>query len=293
MEMTLSKILVVDDDITTLTVIMENFGVDAFEVMYAPNGLEGYNVAEKEIPDIIIMDWDMPLMNGIDTIKRLQSTSTTRDIPIVMATGVMTSAKDLKEALEAGAIDYLRKPFNTLELTSRVKTALKLNQSYQLIKKQNQEVKALMEREITYKDRELMLQTMHTLEKSDFLTRIRGHIANMEKRSDPSALFDDIKQLKKNIDNHLRTDNYWDRFTIHFKNIHPHFFQNLKSHYPDITNNEQRLCAYVKIGLRNKEISQILGVTAGTTKTNLNRLKKKLSLKPEDTLRDFIEKLPS
>ena len=293
MKKTVAKILVVDDDLTTLTIVLNNFSNDAYEVMYAPNGLEGFEVAQKEVPDLIIMDWDMPLMNGMEAIQKLKSIATTSEIPIVMATGIMTKPNDLKEALENGAIDYLRKPFDVMELTARVQAALRLNQSYQLIKKQNDEIRMLMEREIAYKDREVVIQTMHILEKSDLLNKIKEHVVNMEKKSENNTLLKDIKQLKKNIDSHQRTDNYWDSFTIHFQNVHPHFFQNLKSYHPGLTQNEQRLCAYMKIGLNNKEISQILGVTNGTTKTNLNRLKKKLSLKPNDVLRDFIEELPS
>ncbi len=283
-----ARILVVDDDPTHFKVVLDNFQDDDFEIMYAPNGREGCNVAEKELPDLIIMDWEMPVMNGVEAITQLQSKSSTKDVPVVMATGVMTESKDLKEAMEIGAIDFIRKPFDKLELVARVKTSLRLSDSYQLIKKQNKDISSLMEQEMALKDRELLLETMHRLENSNFINRLGESLANIEKQCKDQNSVQDIIKLTKEINSHLRTESNWENFTIHFKKVHPNFFRNLMEKYPDITPNEQRLCAYVKIGLNNKEVAQLLGVTVGTTKTNLNRLKKRLSLQINESLRDFI-----
>lgn len=283
-----SRILVVDDDPANFKVVLDIFGNDTYEVMYAPNGREGCNVAEKEIPDLIIMDWEMPVMNGIEAILYLQTNLTTKDIPIVMATGIMTGSNDLKTALEAGAIDFIRKPFDKLELIARVQASLKLNQSYRLIKKQNNEIRSLMEQEIAFKDRELLLETMHRLENGNFISLLGDRLSDIEKKCSDELMLQDFSKLRKTIESYLRTESNWENFTIHFRKVHPHFFRGLAGKYPDITPNEQRLCAYIKIGLNNKEIAQILGVTVGTTKTNLNRLKKKLSLQVDESLRNFI-----
>ena len=93
---------------------------DQIEILNAGNGKMAVRVAEEELPDIIIMDWDMPEMNGIMAIKQLQADERTKHIPVIMCTGVMTSAENLQLALETGAIDYIRKPVDTLELKARI-----------------------------------------------------------------------------------------------------------------------------------------------------------------------------
>lgn len=283
-----AKLLVVDDDAANFKVVLENFNNEFFELMYAPNGKAGCEVAEKELPDIILMDWDMPVMNGMQALKNLKSSDVTREIPVLMVSGVMTTTHDLQEALETGAMDFIRKPYDSIELVARVKAALRLYHSHILIHKQNSEIRSLMEREIGYKDRELLLETMHRLENSNFINHLGDRLAEIEKSCNDEKTLREFIKLKKSIENHLRTENNWENFTVHFKKVHPHFFSGLLEQFPDITANEQRLCAYIKIGLNNKEIAQILGVTVGTTKTNLNRLKKKLSLDAEESLRDFI-----
>ncbi|MGB3464108.1 MAG: DNA-binding response regulator [Cyclobacteriaceae bacterium] len=282
------KLLVVDDDSANFKVVLENFQTDFYDVMYAPNGRAGCEVAEKELPDIILMDWDMPVMNGLDALKQLKSKVATREIPVLMVTGAMTDSGDLKEALESGAIDFIRKPYDSLELVARVKAAYRLYRSHLLVMERNEEIRSLMIRKIGYKDRELLLEVMHRLENSNFITHLGERLSEIEKTCNDERTIQDFLKLRKTIENYLRTENNWENFTIHFKRVHPQFFSSLLAQFPQITSNEQRLCAYIKIGLNNKEIAQLLGVTVGTTKTNLNRLKKKLALRADESLRDFI-----
>jgi len=289
-----SKILVVDDEHQNLQVVINFFKEQTYKILYAPNGKNGFEVAITEIPDVIIMDWAMPVMNGIDTILKLKASSVTKEIPIVMATGVMTTSEDLKEALEAGAVDFIRKPFDRLELTSRVQATLRLSQSYKEIKAQKLEIEKLMDKErellqhkIDHKERELTMQAMHAHERDHFLQDLKNKLSDIESSlpTSPTGLFD---KIVKNIDSQLSAEDSWHNFMLHFESVHPNFFSSLKSKYNGLTTNELRLSSYIKIGMGNKEIAQIAGVETGTVKSNLNRLKKKLKLNPEDSLRDFI-----
>jgi signal transduction histidine kinase len=106
----------------------------------------GVMVARKFIPDIIICDWEMPVMNGIDAIKNLKQDDLTKDIPIIMATGVMTSPENLNTALTAGAIDYIRKPIDPIELLARINSSLKLAKSYTEIKQKNNKITEQIEK---------------------------------------------------------------------------------------------------------------------------------------------------
>ena len=101
------KILVVDDNpdnLRTLVDLMEHMQLDiqAFQETSARNALD---IAKMEKPDLIITDWEMPDMDGIEFIRELQIGKETRSIPVIMCTGIMTSSMNLKTALDAGAVD--------------------------------------------------------------------------------------------------------------------------------------------------------------------------------------------
>ena len=133
-------ILVIDDEQQFLDIITNTLKTSEYKVIQALNGKMGIMVARKFIPDIIICDWEMPVMNGIDAIKALKQDVLTKDIPIIMATGVMTTPENLNTALKAGAIDYIRKPIDHIELMARINSSLKLAKSYIEIKMKNDEI---------------------------------------------------------------------------------------------------------------------------------------------------------
>ena len=133
------KILVVDDNADNANRIIEFLDDTdkSFTFFQALNGKIACSIAEKKLPDLIITDWDMPVMDGIMLIKHLKAIESTKDIPIIMCTGVMTKTENLKTALDAGAIDYIRKPVEKLKLIARVHSMLKLSDSMKKIKEQN------------------------------------------------------------------------------------------------------------------------------------------------------------
>ena len=133
------KILVVDDNVEYAERIIDilNETDVPFNFYQALNGKIASSIAERKLPDLIITDWDMPEMDGILLIKHLKSLESTKDIPIIMCTGVMTETENLKTALDAGAIDFIRKPVEKLELIARVHSMLKLSDSMKRIKEQN------------------------------------------------------------------------------------------------------------------------------------------------------------
>lgn len=125
-----ATILIIDDEQSYLDTISKILQPKNYNILQAINGKMGCIVAEKFLPDIIIVDWEMPELNGIDTIKYLKSKPETQDIPIIMSTGIMTAVENLETALNAGAVDFLRKPIDAIELTARLNSMLKLARSY-------------------------------------------------------------------------------------------------------------------------------------------------------------------
>lgn len=293
-EKTEVKILVVDDEIENLKVAIEYFRELPYRIMYAPNGNAGYVVTMKEEPDIILMDWAMPGMNGIQTTLKIKATERLANIPIVMTTGIMTSSHDLKEALEAGAIDYIRKPFDRLELTARVRSTLRLRQSQMELIQKNAEIERLLRREkellqteLDQRDRELTIQAMNIHERDHFLESLLVQIRSIE-TSYQGGTSEAFSEFRKLISSQLKVKNSWDHFVVHFEKVHPKFFSQLKNEFPRLTSNDLKLSAYVKIGLGNKEISSLMGVEPSSVKSSLRRLKKKIGMEPEGSIRDYF-----
>lgn len=135
-----TKVLVIDDEQTYLDLITDTLKEKKYKILQALNGEMGYMVAQKFIPDIIITDWEMPELNGVETIRRLKSNPVTKDIPVIMCTGIMTSSENLETSLNVGAVDYIRKPVDPLELVARINSALNLSKSLKEIKRQNEKL---------------------------------------------------------------------------------------------------------------------------------------------------------
>lgn len=169
-----ATILVIDDEQRFLDVITNTLKASNYKVIQALNGEMGVMVALKFMPDIIICDWEMPVMDGIEAIKTLKNDKETKDIPVIMATGAMTTSDDLNTALNAGAVDYIRKPIDPIELIARINSALKLSKSYKEIKEKNIEIVNQYE-EILMQNKEIQMQNEEISSQHEMLER-----ANLE-----------------------------------------------------------------------------------------------------------------
>lgn len=140
------KILIVDDEPDNLQLIVESIEEmgQPYNILLANNAVKAIAIIKDEVPDLIITDWEMPGMDGVDLIKIVKEDEETSHIPILMCTGVMVSAEHLKAALEAGAVDYIRKPFDKIELNARLNTMMKLSESTQKILDLNKKKEGLL-----------------------------------------------------------------------------------------------------------------------------------------------------
>ncbi len=118
----MTKILIVDDDKDILKVLEANLKFENYEVITAENGFEAYEKAKIENPDLIILDLNLPDIDGIQVCQKLREGDV--DIPIIMLTA-RDSVSDKILGLECGADDYIVKPFNFLELHARIKSCLR------------------------------------------------------------------------------------------------------------------------------------------------------------------------
>lgn len=128
----MKKILVIDDLPENVFMLQDRLEHEGFEVLTAYDGYTGIDKAKNELPDLILLDIMMPDITGLEVCKILANEPTTIDIPIILVTA-KSGAEDTKEGLEAGAFDYIKKPFNRIELLARVKSALKLSEAHKLL----------------------------------------------------------------------------------------------------------------------------------------------------------------
>jgi two-component system cell cycle response regulator len=136
----MKKILVVDDLPENVFMLQDRLEHEGYEVITAYDGLTGIEKTRNELPDLILLDVMMPGITGFEVCKTLANDMKTKNIPIILVTAKI-GAEDTKEGLEAGAFDYIKKPFNRIELLARVNSALKLSDAQKmLIKAEKQSV---------------------------------------------------------------------------------------------------------------------------------------------------------
>ena len=117
-------VLVVEDEPAQREVLAYNLDAEGFRVTCAVNGEEALLLVEEAPPDIIVLDWMMPNLSGIEVCRRLKTRKNTRSIPIIMLSA-RSEEVDKVRGLETGADDYVVKPYSVVELTARVRTQLR------------------------------------------------------------------------------------------------------------------------------------------------------------------------
>jgi two-component system sensor histidine kinase/response regulator len=119
------EVLIVDDIPSNLNFLSEVLHLEGIGVLLATTGTDAIEVARYKLPDLILLDIAMPLMDGYEVCAKLKEDNTTRDIPVIYLTA-RTEPEDILKGFETGAVDYILKPFNATELIARVKTHLEL-----------------------------------------------------------------------------------------------------------------------------------------------------------------------
>ena len=117
-------VLLVEDEPAQRTVLAYNLEAEGFAVTQADNGEDAMMLVDEEAPDIIILDWMMPKVSGIEVCRRLKMRPDTRSIPIIMLSA-RAEEVDRIRGLETGADDYVIKPYSVLELMARARAQLR------------------------------------------------------------------------------------------------------------------------------------------------------------------------
>ncbi|MEF3049185.1 phosphate regulon transcriptional regulator PhoB [Pseudotabrizicola sp. L79] len=118
------SVLLVEDEPAQREVLAYNLEAEGFRVVQADNGEDAMMLVEEEAPDIIILDWMMPKLSGIEVCRRLKLRAETRAIPIIMLSARAEEVDKIR-GLETGADDYVIKPYSVLELMARARAQLR------------------------------------------------------------------------------------------------------------------------------------------------------------------------
>lgn len=126
------KILIVDDHQDSIFILQDRLDIEGFEVLTALDGATCISIAEEEKPDLILLDVMMPNMSGYEVCEHLARNEDTKDISIILLTA-LTNPEETAKGFEAGAFDFIKKPFSRVELLARIKSALRFSETKKLL----------------------------------------------------------------------------------------------------------------------------------------------------------------
>ena len=273
----LPRVLVIDDEEENLRSITQLLRHHHFATTIHLDPRMALSLARQKQPDIIITDWDMPHLDGITLIKQLKSDPEVSDTPIIMATGVNTASEHLELALEAGAVDYIRKPFDKTELLARTRSALMLSQSHRrMLEAKNNEIVA--------KKKALVGAQMQLGVANDLLQKVQA----MLDKKEPT-------QAKKLIETSLRSNQkILEGFLEQFEQLEDGFFERLQRYLKPGTTlsfTEKRWLALERMEMTAKEQSIVMSVSQEYAHVVKSRIKAKIVMDKQERLVNFIKKV--
>jgi DNA-binding NarL/FixJ family response regulator len=316
------KLYIVEDEIIIANDLKNRLTGFGYEVL----GIEG--TGEKAIesidalatdanqPDIILMDITLAgKMDGIETAKILSDkhhcgilflssinkTETFGKIDSIKPYAFVFKPVDIDQVkvaielsnyqlnLELSKEKAVADLKNETEQRKRAEkeTGMRLQEKIKAEHKVNQLHKQKHQMELDLINRELATSSIFISQKNKIIGLIRKDV-NRYLRKGKVITKNDFVKILKTIDENVKFENDWYRIKAHFEKIHPGFFDRLREKFPQLTPNDHKLCALLRMNLSTKEISQILKITAPSTEISRIRLRKKLVLPKNVNLVQFI-----
>ncbi|WP_297338423.1 triple tyrosine motif-containing protein [Algoriphagus sp.] len=145
-----------------------------------------------------------------------------------------------------------------------------------------------LQNEIEHKNQELTSSAMHLIQKNQLLNTIKATLKNLSKDEKTKQLNTQLGKLIKSIDKDLDGGDEWSQFSENFDQVHGNFITRLKEKYPDLTPQEIKFSAYIRMNLNTKEIANLLGISVRGVEIGRYRVRKKLKLERKENLSDFL-----
>jgi ligand-binding sensor domain-containing protein/DNA-binding CsgD family transcriptional regulator len=148
---------------------------------------------------------------------------------------------------------------------------------------------AKLEAELIVKNTELASAALHLVQKSDVLQKIKEQMSKLKQNAPIVGNGTDLKKILKTLNEENKIEEQWHHFSQHFDVVHHDFLSKLRSKYPALTPNDQKLCAYLKMNLSTKEIAQLMNITPRGVEISRYRLRKKMEVPQGMHLFNFLD----
>ncbi len=145
-----------------------------------------------------------------------------------------------------------------------------------------------LEADIHFKNSELASSAMHLVKKSELVSKMKMELAHVMKGVGNPQAETELKKIIKSISDDDNMDREWENFALHFDKVHSDFISALKEKHPGLSNNEVKLCAYLRMNLSTKEIAQLMNISVRGVEVSRYRLRKKIALATEVSLFDYL-----
>lgn len=142
--------------------------------------------------------------------------------------------------------------------------------------------------DVDYKNRELASATMHLVERGKVLATIKEELMRLQKTTTAQGQQVDFSRVINILSGVEKNDNYWEQFVSHFDQVYSNYLMVLKARYPSLSATDLKLCAYLRMNLSSKEISQLMNISVRSVEIARYRLRKKLQLATDENLSDFL-----
>jgi len=175
-----------------------------------------------------------------------------------------------------------RKKIEEQEKEKREQEKIRQEQKYMQLKNEK------LQNEISHKSIQLANYTMSIIRKNELLMNMKDEI--IRQKQELGQRFPDYyyRKLLKMLDQEISSEEDWKRFEFHFDQAHSNFFKRIKQQYPDLTQADLKLCAYLRLNLTSKEIAPLLNISIRSVEVRRYRLRKRLNLDREENLVEFL-----
>ena len=316
---TKQTILIIDDNITNLKTAMTYLQDYSFDIIIARNGKTGLQRAQSENPDLILLDVQMPDLDGFETCRRLKANPETERIPVIfMTVASETSAK--VRGLAVGAVDYITKPFEAAELLARVTTHLALYQLQERLESLVQERTEALQIEIEQRqqqqaEKEQLWQTIHQ-QNEQFRTLTQLFVENQQTDTLVHALNQHFVQnlhLLHNLIHQAKADKTPTNDSPHISQMetivahmqtHTNTFITtlnqeqekrdtfLKNPLLQLSSREHEVMQLLAEGKSTKDIAHLLTIAPSTASTYRQRIMRKLGVSDLMSLGRLLNEYP-
>ncbi|MDQ1210313.1 DNA-binding NarL/FixJ family response regulator [Acinetobacter baylyi] len=283
-----AAILIVDDVPENLGLLHESLDQAGYRVLVTTDGLSAIEIAHRCLPDMILLDGNMPHMDGFESCLQLKASPITQLIPVIFMTG-LSETEHIVKGFQVGGVDYVTKPLNIEEVLARVKTHLAhaklLQQQKQVIDATEVAIIALdIQGEMAWQtDKATLFLNQYLQDQSGFKLGLKQWFADIKKDKDNkkrmSCTYSTSTQQLQLIlltpwqDNLSTTKNYLVQIKISSTALS---IEDILKHCPQLTQREAEVSHWLALGKTNKDIAEILELSPRTVNKHLEHIFEKL-----------------